>query len=146
LFEKYLAARPETPVVLNNLAYLHAVHLGDANRGLELALRARALDGDSAEIADTLGWIHYGRKEYAEAAALFQESVTKAPANGEFQYHLGLANQQLGRHEVARAAFERAARSRGSFPGKDQIAKRLAELPALPSAGPTDQPGSPKTK
>lgn len=144
LFENYLTAHPETPVVLNNLAYLYAEHLGDSNRGLELARRARALDGNSPEIADTLGWILYRRKEFAEAVSLFRESVNKAPANGEFQYHLGLASQQLGQTDVARAAFERAARSGGTFTGKDQIAKRLAELPAPPATHSPAPAGSPK--
>lgn len=61
---------------------------------------------------------------------LFKEAAVRAPRNGEILYHLGLAGQKLGQIDVARAAYERAARLPGSFPGKDQIAQRLAELPA----------------
>jgi len=136
VFEKALVNRPDTPLLLNNLAFLYAGQLGDPGRGFELARRARTLDPGSPEIADTLGWIHFQRQEYPEALALFRESTTKAPANGEFQYHLGLAAQKLGQSEVARAAFERAARSSGSFSGKDKIAEQLAELPAPAQVAP----------
>lgn len=128
-YEAHLTVRPDSPLVLNNLAYLCAEHLDDPARALELARKARQLDAASPEIADTLGLVLYRRQEYAAALELFKEASGKAPRNPEILYHVGLASQQLGQHDVARAAFERAQKAGGDFPGKADIARRLAELP-----------------
>lgn len=146
VYEKFLGQRPETPAVINNLAVLYAEHLDNSGRALELARKARQLAPLSPEIADTLGWILYGRKEFAEAQVLFKEAAGRAPRNGEILYHLGLTSQQLGQSEMARVAFERASRVPGNFPGKDQIAQRLAELPAPPAGSATPATGDRKSK
>lgn len=127
-YEKFLAANPASTVVLNNLAYLYAEHLNDVDRAHELASKAREMEPASPLVADTLGWIHYRRKEYARALELISESAAKAPDNPEVQFHLAMANQQMGRTDAARAAFERAAAARNDFPGKSEIAKHLASL------------------
>lgn len=131
-YEAHLAARPDSPIVLNNLAYLCSEHLDDSARALELAHKARQLDPASPEIADTLGWVLYRRKEYAAALELFKEATGKAPRNPEILYHLGLAGQQLGQIDLARASWERAQKLPGDFPGKAEIARRMSELPAAP--------------
>lgn len=128
-YEAHLAVQPDSPLVLNNLAYLCSEYLDDSARAFELARKARQLDAASPEIADTLGLVLYRRKDYAAALELFTEASGKAPRNPEFLYHLGLANQQLGQNDIARAAYERAQKSVGDFPGKADIAWRLAELP-----------------
>ena len=49
-------------------------------------------------------------------------------ANGEVQFHLGMANRALGRNEPALAAFRLAVAAAGEFPGKDDAKRQLAEL------------------
>ena len=129
-YEAHLAVRPNSAVVLNNLAYLYSEHLDDTGKGIELARKARELDPVSPEIADTLGWLHYRRKEFAPALELFKEASGKSPRNAEILYHLGLASRELGQNDLARAAFERAQKLPGEFPGKADLSRRLAELPA----------------
>ncbi|MBL9210161.1 MAG: tetratricopeptide repeat protein [Opitutaceae bacterium] len=146
VYEGFLGKRPDSPAVLNNLAVLYAEQLDNSTRALELARKARQLAPLSPEIADTLGWILYGRKEYTEAQGLFREGAVRAPRNGEILFHLGLASQQLGQNEIARAAFERASRLPGDFPGKDQIARRLADLPTPPAGSVPPPPVDRKAK
>lgn len=130
VYEKFLAAKPDATVVLNNLAVLYAEKTNQPERGLELARQARKLDANSPEVADTLGWILFKRSEYVEALDLFKESAAKRPKHGEIHYHLGLTAQKLLQTELARSAFLRAAQAGGDFPGKSEIPQRLQELEA----------------
>jgi tetratricopeptide (TPR) repeat protein len=131
-YEKHLEAKPDAAAVLNNLAVLYVENLNQPDRALELAQKARKLEPASAAIADTLGWIHFKRKDYAAALELFKESAVKAPKHGEILYHLGLANEALGHNEAAQTAFRAAAEAPGDFQGKNQIAEKLAALPSAP--------------
>ena len=128
LYEKFLATNPNFTLVLNNLASLYADQLNQPDRALELARKARAIAPDDAAVADTLGWILIQRKEYAEALPLVEESAKTLSANGEVQYHVGLANRALGRHEPALAAFRLAVAVPGEFSGKAEAKRILAEL------------------
>ena len=128
LYEKFLATNPNFPLVLNNLANLYADHLQQPDRALELARKARALVPADPAIADTLGWILYQRKEYAEALPLLEESVKTLAANGEVQYHVGMVNRALGRNEPALAALRLALAAPGEFAGKDEAKRLVAEL------------------
>jgi tetratricopeptide (TPR) repeat protein len=128
LYEKFLAVNPNFPLVLNNLANLYGDQLKQPDRALELARKARALAPTDAAVADTLGWILIQRKEFAEALPLVEESAKTLTANGEVQYHVGLANRALGRNEPALAAFRLAVAVPGEFSGKDEATRQLAEL------------------
>ena len=128
LYEKFLAVNPNFPLVLNNLAALYADQLKQPDRALELARKARALAPTDAAVADTLGWILFQRKDFAEALPLVEESAKTLTANGEVQYHVGLANRALGRNEAALAALRLAVAVPAEFSGKDDAKLQLAEL------------------
>lgn len=128
LYEKHLAAVPNSVLVLNNLADLYAGHLGQLDRGLELARKARAIEPANPAVADTLGWILYRRKDYAEALPLLEEAAKGLPGNAEVQYHLGLAHRALGKNEPALTALRAAVAVPGDFAGKDDAKRVLAEL------------------
>lgn len=127
VYEKSIAARPDA-VLLNNLSYLYAEHLNQLDRGRDLARQARKLEPESPIIADTLGWILAKRQEYPEALELLKESAAKMPNNAEIQYHLGTVHQALNQPDEARAAYEKAAKIGTDFPGKDDLARRLAAV------------------
>jgi predicted Zn-dependent protease len=129
-YELLLKSQPENETVLNNLAYLYAEELGDLERATTLAQKARSLAPDSPTVADTLGWILVKRNDLPNAIALIRESAQKLPNNAEIQYHLGVAYQMAGEFELARKALNEAAKSKVDFPGKSEIAKRLADLAA----------------
>lgn len=128
MYEKLLAAKPDSTVVLNNLASLCDEKLNQSDRALEAARRARKLEPASPVIADTLGWILHRRKEHPEAAALLQEAAKGLPGNPEVQYHLGMVEQALGRKEAAVTALKAAAGAAAEFNGKEEAKRQLAAL------------------
>ena len=131
-YEKCLTIKPDTITALNNLSFLYTERLNNPDRGFELATKARALDPNSPEIADTLGWILFNRREYAGALELLKESAARLPGNPEVQFHLARANQMLGNVDQARAAYQKAATATRDFEGKTEIKNYLAQLDAQP--------------
>ena len=113
---------------LNNLAYLYAGPLNDMAKAQELATRARTIKPDSAEIADTLGWILFQQKDYAQALSLIEEAATKLTDNAEIQYHLGMARYMQGQKETARTALEKAVAAKQPFAGIEQAKEYLGQL------------------
>jgi tetratricopeptide (TPR) repeat protein len=90
-YREALRIEPNHPAALNNLAYLLAETGADLDRALELARRARALLPDSAETADTIGFI-YTRKKWTDVAILtLKSAVEKEPDNELFRTHLAEA-------------------------------------------------------
>ena len=61
-YEKLLAASPNLPLALNNLAILYADNLGQLDRAYDLAKKAREAVPNDPHIADTLGWIFLRRE------------------------------------------------------------------------------------
>jgi tetratricopeptide (TPR) repeat protein len=137
-YEKLLALKPDFVPMLNNLAIFYAERIQDLDKAHETARKARTLDANDPAIADTLGWILYKRADYQQALALLVEAAGKAPENLEIQFHLGMANYMMGQTDAARTALQRAAKATANFPGKDEAARRLAELEALVKQQPDD--------
>jgi tetratricopeptide (TPR) repeat protein len=127
-YEKVLKFRPNSPAVLNNLAYLYGEQLNQLERAAELGMRARALEPNSAEIADTLGWIHYKRKDYTAALVLLQESAAKLPQNPEVRFHLGMTLLMSGDAKAALKELQLAVGAKGDFPGKDEARRQVVAL------------------
>jgi tetratricopeptide (TPR) repeat protein len=135
---------PNLPAAANNLAYLLARRGEDLQEATELAQEARAARPDSAEVADTLGFV-YMRRNLAEAAlvqfdAALDLSEPESPAWATAQYHRGLALRELGRQEEAVTAVEQALASGADFPESKDAHRVLAELAnaAPPTAGARD--------
>lgn len=133
LYEAFVKANPLAAVIINNLANLYADNLGNPERALELARRARALEPTSAAIADTLGWILYQRKDYTGALPLVEEAAGRMPDNPEIQLHVGLVQQKLGNNAAAQAAFRLAAQAPGNSAAKAEAQKQLGGTPAVPA-------------
>ena len=90
-YDKVLADDPANPIALNNASYLLAEHGGSLDEALLFALRAHELAPDSAEIADTLGWVYFQRNMPNEAILAFRDSVLKDPNNSVFRRHMAMA-------------------------------------------------------
>jgi tetratricopeptide (TPR) repeat protein len=127
-YEQILVDDPNSMTALNNLAYLNAGPLNNMARARELATKARTLQPDSPEIADTLGWIIFQQKDYPQALSLIEEAATKLPDNAEIQYHLGMARYMQGQKETARSALEKAVAAKQPFAGIEQAKEYLGQL------------------
>ncbi len=133
MYERALALDPRSGFALNNLAYLHAEHLGDPAKALEFAQRAREVLPNDPMIADTLGWIMYRQGQYTWALALLQESAARLPDHAEIQYHLGMAQYMTGAEAAARSTLVKALQLAADFPGRADAVQRLEVLSIDPS-------------
>jgi tetratricopeptide (TPR) repeat protein len=127
-YEKLLAVTPNFVPALNNLAYLYSEYLNNLDKAYELAGKARGLVADDASVGDTFGWILYKRGDYQQALPVLQDSAQKASDNPEIHYHLGMTAYMMGKTDLAKVAFRKAAASDKDFPGKDESKRRLALL------------------
>lgn len=136
-YEDLLEVDPRFTPALNNLAYLYSERVGDLERALELAERAREAAPDDPSVADTLGWILHRTGDHAGALRLLRESAEKLPDKPEVQFHLGMTHYRLGDVAAARTRLQRALESEGGFAGREEAQRRLALLNLdLANAGP----------
>lgn len=87
---------PTDLAVLNNLAYLYADAMDQADKAIPLAERAVAVAGKDpmqrANVLDTLGWVLYRAGQDAQAVSRFKESISLYPMK---ESHLHLAQVYL---------------------------------------------------
>jgi tetratricopeptide (TPR) repeat protein len=95
-YEAVLALEPRNGIALNNLACLYADRLGQLDRALQLAERARDSNVHQGETADTLGWILLRKRAFSRAISLLEDAATRLPENREVRAHLGLAYYAVG--------------------------------------------------
>jgi putative PEP-CTERM system TPR-repeat lipoprotein len=107
-YRKALALEPGAPVAANNLAWMMAEDNENIDEALQLAQAARAKAPESAEIADTLGWIFIKKGQSQSAIGPLKDAVQRDPGNGSYQYHLGFAYAKHGDTKLARATLEKA--------------------------------------
>ena len=74
-----------------------------------------------------LGFAHYFKQEFAEAARYLGRAASLRPAGTALFNALGEAHEKSGDLEAARAAFER---SLALEPGQEIIEERLASIRA----------------
>ena len=128
VYENVLSVAPNFPLALNNLAALYSEYLGQLDKAYDLAQKAREAVPNDPNIADTLGWILFKKRDYGNALQLLQQSSTKLPDSPEVQFHMGMAHYMMGQEGPARLALQKAADASADFPGKDEARQRLALL------------------
>lgn len=134
-YEKLLAVKPDFVAAINNLAYLYSEHLHDLGKALDYGRKARRLLPSDPAVADTLGWTLFRLGEYGESISLLRESALKLTSVPEIQYHLGMAYYMMAQESQARAGLENALKSTNNFPGKDEVARKLALLNSVSKPG-----------
>lgn len=94
---EYLAQKAK----LHSLLYHYREARDAAGKAIESGI-------DRAIALDTLGVVLTRLGDYEAACSLLQKAVKKEPANPQFQFNLGSAEQFLGHDETARSAYENA--------------------------------------
>jgi tetratricopeptide (TPR) repeat protein len=128
IYEQVLKIQPDNPVALNNLAYLKAEKGIDLDQAQTMAQRARQRAPNSAEIADTLGWIYIKRNLSEEAVRVFQDLVAKDPKNPKFHYHYGMALYEKGDKPSTKRELLMALDDKPSKDDEAKIRDLLAKL------------------
>ena len=134
-YETLLKKNDSFSPALNNLAYLYSEKLNNLDRAYELSRRSRQLLPDDPRIADTLGWILYLRRDYAQALVHLEEGAAKLARNGEVQYHLGMAHYAMAHEAPAKAAFQLALNLEPKAAWNKEIQDRMVVLEANGSGG-----------
>jgi tetratricopeptide (TPR) repeat protein len=83
-----LKVQPDNVAALNNGAYLLAESNGNMDDALRFAMHAAKLQPLAPEIIDTLGWVHFKRKELADALATFAKLLQIEPGKQTYRDHM----------------------------------------------------------
>jgi tetratricopeptide (TPR) repeat protein len=127
-YERTLELDPKAAVASNNLAWLYAEQNANLDMALQLAQTAKSQLPENAEVDDTLGWVYFKKGLAPLAVASFQQSVTRAPQNPTYLYHLGLAHLKNGDKAKAKESLEKALSLKGDFKEAADARKALATI------------------
>ena len=122
-YEAVLKLRPNDPVVLNNLASL--LQKSDAARALALASTAAKIAPQSADIADTLGWIRYIRGDQPGAFQALQHAHDLDSANPAISYHYAVV-LRASKPAEAKTLLQTALAKNPKFDGAEDAKQLLA--------------------
>ncbi len=127
-YRKSLALKGDDVITLNNLAWLLLESKKQPDEALALATKAYQLAPRSAEVADTLGWVHYRRGAYIDAEKTLAQAEQQAPGNAQIKYHLGMTYVKLGKKNDAVSSLRRAAQLDPKLAQAEKIADMIKEL------------------
>jgi tetratricopeptide (TPR) repeat protein len=117
-YEAAVRAGDRTSIAANNLAWIYAEQGSHLSRALEVAERAVELAPRDAGTLDTLGFVHFKRREYTDAIAALEHArviarAEHAPELSDIENHLRAAYISAGQPELA-AALRVPARAAGA--------------------------------
>jgi tetratricopeptide (TPR) repeat protein len=122
-YERALRVQPDSFTVLNNLAYLYAEQGTRLDESLKLAQRAEQRAPNNPEVLDTLGFVHYQRKEYDPALKYLKRAkdLSKGQPPALWLYHCALVYEAKGMKAEARAELTEAQKRNPSPKEAEQI-------------------------
>jgi len=123
-----LDSDPNNPGALNNLALLLSESGGDLDAALQCAQRARELQPDSPDIADTLGWVYVKKNMTDQAITILREAVKGIPGRSSPHYHLAMALNQKGDRSGAIAELNSALQNNPPKDEEQQIIGLLQKI------------------
>lgn len=132
LFERLLAVDQNSIIALNNLAYCYSRRPDMMDKARGYAERAYTLRPDDPNIKDTLAWILYQTGDYQRGLSIEQDAA-RADNDPEILLHLGCLECSMGNNAAGRAALEKATAAAANYPGKAEIASRLALMDKVES-------------
>ena len=127
-YERIIQIDPGAAVAANNLAYSYAEDGGNLDLALQLAQTARQKLPESAEVADTLGWVYVKKDLATLAIPRLEEAVAKSPGTALLHFHLGVALVKSGQKIKSRQVLERALSLNLPAPAADEARRLVAEL------------------
>ncbi|MBX9631894.1 MAG: PEP-CTERM system TPR-repeat protein PrsT [Burkholderiales bacterium] len=121
-----LKARPDNPILLNNLAWA----LGQLNdpQAMATAERARALAPNTPAIIDTIGWLQLQQGDAETAVTTLARAVSLAPGAAAVRMNLARALIAAGRKDDAREQLQAIAGLTAPQTIKDEAEKLLGSL------------------
>ncbi len=108
LYALAIEADPDNSFALNNFAFSLAERSARLDEALELGLRAVANDPENPAFLDTVGWIYFKKKQFAEARDWITRAVDTGRASAAVYEHLGDTYDRLGDAAGARKYWQEA--------------------------------------
>ena len=130
-YEQLLARAPRFGPAARNAARLYADELNEDTPAFQLAMTARELLPEDAEVSATLGAIVFRRQDYDWARQLLRESVRRRPDDAEVRFLLGLCHAELGDDAAAGPVLEEALALDPDSRHADE-ARRILDRPVSP--------------
>ena len=126
-YERLLVERPDTDIVVNNLASLLTENRTDkASLDKAYALSQRIKQSDIPHFKDTFGWASYHVGKYADASLLLKSAIAQLPGIPDFHYHLGMNYLAKNNKAMAREELEKALSLAGDKPFSKENEIRVA--------------------
>ena len=108
VYERALAVAPDSPLALNNYAYMFSEQNTRLEQALDMVNRALKASPDTPSFIDTRGWIWFRMGKYQEALTEMKKALKGEPGNAELYYHIGCIYQALGKASKAKDAWSKA--------------------------------------
>jgi Tfp pilus assembly protein PilF len=123
IVDRHLAKNPGSVEALNFWGFVAADH----DHALDLAKKrlqaACALDPGSGGLIDSLGWVYFRGKDWAQASLFLEQAARLEPADAEIQWHLGEVYAERKDSERAAAAYRRGL----GFKPDDRVRRKLED-------------------
>jgi tetratricopeptide (TPR) repeat protein len=128
-YQAALRLNPRAGLAANNLADILAGEGRELDRALKLAVQAyRERPGD-ASVLDTIGWLHYRKKNYGQAASLLATAHRLRPRDPVIAFHYGMALAATkGRQTDAKRVLEQLLERSPNFPDASRIRQTIEKL------------------
>ena len=107
-FLQSLEINPESPQVLNYLAYSWIEKDSYLDKSLEMLKKAHEYDPENHYILDSLAWAYYKKNNYLKASELMEEVISRAPGEAISLDHLGDIYFSMGRQREALYMWKQA--------------------------------------
>lgn len=124
--ELLLAAEPDNPVLLNNLAWLYQQK--NDPRALPYAEKAYEKAPQVPAILDTLGWLLVEKGQVARGLELLKKASQAAPNQGDIHYHMAVALHKAGQTAQAKGELDKLLNSGVQFSKANEARALLKEL------------------
>lgn len=119
-------AAPNTPAVLNNLAWLYGQKKDP--KAFAFAARAYELAPRSADVSDTYGWLQVTNGDAAKGVELLGKAHDLAPERGDIGYRYAVALEKKGDAVRAKSVLQKTLATPAAFTERPQAEKLLKQL------------------
>jgi cellulose synthase operon protein C len=127
IYEDMLKARPNDPLLLNNLA--NVLLRLDPKLALPVAEKALAAAPSNPLVIDTVGWVSFHNGQADRALQLLRDARLRRPGEPTIRYHLAAVLAKTGRTAEAKAELHAALATAPQFEGSEEAKSLLQSLP-----------------
>jgi tetratricopeptide (TPR) repeat protein len=128
IYANILRQFPDFAPAQKHLAALYAQEPSTIGAAYDLATKARKTLTDDPELAELLGRLSYGKKEYPRAVQLLQDSARKRPLDADSLFYLGMSQLQTRQKTEAQGVLNQALVAGLHEPLAGEAKRALADL------------------